>query len=216
MRTTSTVEDVATAEPIEQARLRCFVAVTVGERITAPVAAAVAELQAVARADALRLSWVRPEGWHVTLEFLGDITAEQVERVRSILPAAFAVMPVLSVVARGLFTLPEKRTPRVVAMGFRDDAGLASLAAAVEAALESIDLECERRGFVSHMTVARIRDPEALLQIGRWKRFGALVEAMREREFGRDEIGSAGLFHSRLDPGGSRYERIANFPFAAG
>ena len=38
----------------------------------------VAELRAATDGCRLKISWVRADGWHVTLKFLGEITAEQI------------------------------------------------------------------------------------------------------------------------------------------
>lgn len=203
-------------QEVSQQRLRCFIAVTVGQGIKAPLAEAVAELQAVARADRLRLSWARPGGWHVTLKFLGDLTTDQVERIRGLLPAAVTANPALSVAARGLFTLPQRGAPRILAVGFEETRELGALASSVETVLTPLGFAREERAFVSHMTVARLRDPKASFRKGCWVRFGALVAAMRERGFGQDRIDTVGLYRSHLGPAGSTYERIADFPLASG
>jgi len=195
--------------------MRCFVAVSVGPRITKTMASAVTELRAEAERSSLDVAWTRPEGWHITLKFMGEIAAEQRGEIGVAVHSALAGQPPLPVAARGLVALPRAASPRVLAVVCHDDGRLGELAAGLDAALEPLGCERERRRFVAHLTVARIRDRRASLRRGHWKGLGALVAAMADRELGRGEITSVGLYRSELGDGPARYELLERFELDA-
>ena len=57
--------------------------------------------------------WVRPEGIHLTLKFLGDTPVEQVDRVKAALAEAAAEAGPFHLTVRGLGCFPSTRRPRV-------------------------------------------------------------------------------------------------------
>jgi len=63
--------------------LRCFVAVQAGVLITEGLRVALRDLRESAEKSGWRVSWTQPEGWHVTLKFLGDVDADRVAEVAS-------------------------------------------------------------------------------------------------------------------------------------
>lgn len=67
--------------------VRCFVALPVPARVRGAVDAAIAP----AREAAPDLTWTRPEGWHVTLAFCGDVRASAVADVEHCVATVAAV-----------------------------------------------------------------------------------------------------------------------------
>ena len=79
-----------------------------------------------------RVRWTRPEQFHVTLKFLGDVPAEQVGALENSVAAVCAASPALRLAARGIGFFPGERKPRVIWAGVADDSGqLAGTAPAV-------------------------------------------------------------------------------------
>ncbi|MEE8311261.1 MAG: 2'-5' RNA ligase family protein [Candidatus Binatia bacterium] len=165
--------------------MRCFVAVTVGARITGPVSEVAGELRAAAEEAGVRVAWARPEGWHVTLKFLGSIgtgddgsdgsdgrdaghtvaTRPQADdpgvglaTITAAVREAVCVQPAFDVRAAGVSTLPRISSPRVITVEICDDGSLAALAEAVSGALEGLGFEREHRRFMPHLTLGRLRD----------------------------------------------------------
>ena len=142
------------------AELRLFVACELPD----DVRDALGRLQAgLRRGDRAGLRWVRPEGIHITLKFLGGVEEGRVGEITPALasaiepfelrvrPASLGGFP--SLVAGGGARL------RVVWVGLEGDVeGLAALAGRVDAALESIGFPSERRPFAAHLTLARVSD----------------------------------------------------------
>ena len=93
----------------------------------------------------------RPDQWHVTLEFLGAVSAS---RVAAVLEAASTVRaPPFQLV---LDTVEHWRRPAVLSLTPRESpVGLVTLVAALRLALEARGFEPERRTYRPHLTLAR-------------------------------------------------------------
>ncbi len=90
--------------------------------------------------------WVRPEGMHLTLKFLGERPAELVEALDAAVPGALAALQPATIRLGGGGFFPHERRPRVAWIG--GDAGaLGSWAAAIEAVAERLGVEREPRPF---------------------------------------------------------------------
>lgn len=173
-------------------RWRCFVAVPIDERLRADLEAA---REAWRRSADLR--WTAPEGWHVTLAFLGSIEAGDVPRlVQRLLPIARAHRPSRHDVGHlGAFPTPARA--RVAWCGIDDgpDRCLERLAGDVAA---SLDLGTTTP-FRAHLTLARSRRP---VDLRPWLA-SASVPA------GAIEVDRIELMRSHLGTGPARYETLA-------
>jgi 2'-5' RNA ligase len=65
----------------------------------------------------------------------------------------------------------------------------------------------EKRAYSPHLTLARIKERTDL------GRLHAAVEGLADIEFGRFAARRFFLYRSRLQPGGSVYTKLAEFPF---
>jgi 2'-5' RNA ligase len=172
----------------------------------APVRAFFAiDLDAAARASALgvlrvlreapgggAVRWVRPEGLHVTLHFLGNIERAQAT------PLARAVSEEVREIARFDLALgaarlfPSVRRPRVVALDVKPAERVAELAAAVERGVTREGFEPEGRSFRAHLTLGRIRQ-------------GGGPDPSGVAAAGSSPVEEVVLFRSELSRSGARY-----------
>jgi RNA 2',3'-cyclic 3'-phosphodiesterase len=155
-----------------------------------------------------RLRWVRPEGIHVTLKFLGDVDETRVEAIRAALAAAIDPFE-LRVRPATIGTFGGARV-RVVWVGLKGEIeGLAALAVRVEQALAPLGFPRERRPFAAHLTLARVPDRASA---GERKRLLAAVKDFRPPAFPSMMITEVKLIRSILGQGGSDYQEVASFP----
>jgi 2'-5' RNA ligase len=136
--------------------LRAFVAVPIPEDARRALVSVVASLRETVRGRGLR--WVRPEAYHVTLCFLGEIEAVQVAALRPALGAALTGQLGFTVEIGGLRLFPSPRRPKVIAVDLEPEAPFAALAARVDEAVRGTGLSLEARRFRAHLTLARLRD----------------------------------------------------------
>ncbi len=180
--------------------MRAFIAIDLPEAIHA----ALSQHQAAFRAACRDARWTHPEGIHLTLKFLGEISDAQVKQVTEAL-ATLGKFPAFSVQVKGFGFFPDARRPRVFWVGVEAPPALAELAQRVEAAMENIGFPREQRSFTPHLTLARFQVPRP--QPG--------LQAALPREppdLGRVEVTEFFLFESRLSPHGAEYRKVARFP----
>ncbi len=180
--------------------MRAFIAIDLPE----PIHAALSQHQAAFRAACPDARWTRPEGIHLTLKFLGEISDAQVKQVSEAL-AALGSFPAFSVQVKGFGFFPDARRPRVFWVGLEAPSALAELADRVEVAMERIGFPREQRSFTPHLTLARFKVP----------RPQPALQGLLPREapdLGRFEVSEFFLFESKLSPHGAEYRRVMRFP----
>jgi RNA 2',3'-cyclic 3'-phosphodiesterase len=181
--------------------MRLFVALDVPDDVRASLSTAVSKL----RATAPKARWVRIEGLHLTLKFIGETPAEKAGAVRSALSAVRALRPIV-IRFRGLGFFPNPRRPRVFWAGVEAGPELADLAGAVDAALHPLGIPREERAFAPHLTLARFDPPHAQDALY------AAIEKSVAFEFGTATARQFHVYQSVLKPGGAEYTRLASFP----
>jgi len=186
--------------------MRLFVAAALSPEVRRGLEEAQQELRSAAAA----VRWVRVEGIHLTLRFLGDVD----EGKRAPLVAALKAVrgQAFEAAVRGIGFFPNPRRPRVVWAGVEEPTGrLAALQRGVEEAVVRLGFEPEERGeFHPHLTLGRLGDPK------RTGRLGEAAQAMEKREFGAFRVPAFQLFRSELRPDGARYSVLDTFPLEGG
>jgi len=190
-------------------RMRIFCAVELPEDVRARIASHIAALRDAAE-PSLKISWERPEKLHLTLKFLGEIEAERVEALTRSADRAAAGAGKFTVTLRDAGTFPAHGNPRVLWLGLDDNAGrLAGLQARLEDECEHERFPREARAFRPHITVARIRFPNAAAR--------HVANLHRERNFAPAtfDVGEFVVMQSQLGAGGSRYTPLSRHELGA-
>jgi len=102
--------------------------------------------------------FVKVDGLHLTLRFLGDSPPARLEKLEAPLAAAAAACPVSSARVDGLGTFPERGHPRVLWLGLDLPAPVLELQRACERAAVRAGFPREDRPFRPHLTLARFRE----------------------------------------------------------
>jgi 2'-5' RNA ligase len=199
--------------------MRLFVALDLPD----DVRRALGELMAKLKPLSPDARWVRPEGMHVTLKFIGHAVptgdAKKLGAVRAALATVHSDRPV-EMDFRGVGFFPNASRPRVIWCGVRASDNLARLAAEIEHALEPLGIPPEERAFVPHLTLARFNTSHSA-KAGRSNR--ATGEALRpaaagmaEKDFGSASEANFHLFESTTKPTGSEYKKLETYSFVKG
>jgi 2'-5' RNA ligase len=152
--------------------------------------------------------WVRPEGIHLTLKFLGEVPATQIEAIATGMQSASAPHAPFGLTVQGLGCFPDPRRPRVVWVGVEEPSGaLARLQREVERAMTPLGFAPEKRRFSPHLTLGRVKGhkPDEL---------GALGDYVTQAkvQVGEMEVAAVHLIKSELRPAGAVYTALAVAP----
>lgn len=104
----------------------------------------------------LPVRWLEPEGYHLTLKFLGEIRQEHVSPISDVLRAVAADNTRFSVEMGGFGAFPTIRRPRVFWLGAEASPALRCLKQDVEWRLAELGFERETRAFHPHVTMGRV------------------------------------------------------------
>ncbi len=147
---------------------------------------------------------VRPGGMHITLKFLGDIKKERIESIGRVLSIVAGKNSSFTLKSEGIGGFPNLKNPRVLFAPLIGDAQkLIQMAADLDAALEKLGFEAEKRPFRAHLTLARVKTQKQLGLIR--KRAGALEKKI----FGEFKVEELILYRSDLRLEGARYTPLA-------
>jgi 2'-5' RNA ligase len=162
-------------------------------------------LQEVLASAHLPVRWVRPEGIHLTLKFLGETEQPRLDGLKAVLREAGRDIRPFSLEAAGAVTFPERGAPRLIWVEVLGDLAAAQrLAGAIDAATSRIGFPSENREYRPHLTLGRVKGPGR----GDWR---LRVEQAGPRASGRFEVTEYVLFESRLGPGGAVYTSLERF-----
>ena len=185
-----------TAEADEKL-IRAFVAIELKDQTRAQLM----DLMASLRGQLNGLRWVRPEGIHLTLRFLGYARRAVLESLVPALRAAAEECPACTADIRGLGTFPDRGRARVLWLGLPVPSSILRLQEACERAAVAAGFEAETRAFRPHLTLGRWKEP-------------ARRPSLPEVDLGPTSLDTLVLFRSQPGRTGSVYTPIETFALA--
>ena len=115
-------------------------------------------LQSELKKQGLKLRWVRPENIHLTLKFLGDVSAERLRAVACAIQKVAGNHPAFSLESRGLGAFPSVKKSRVVWSGIHGNTEvLTALQSDLDRELAEIGFVPDKRAFKGHLTLGRVK-----------------------------------------------------------
>ena len=186
--------------------MRLFVAIELPAELRETLTALQADLR---RRGLDSLRWVRPDGIHLTLKFLGEVPSNKLPTIRQALAGSVKGVPLHRLSVGPLGTFGNRRGPQVLWVDLKGDLEpLLLLQERVERALEAAGFPRERRQFAPHLTLARVR-PEAAPAMA--ARLAEAIQAVRVPP-GELKVREVSLMRSILQKGGTVYQCLATFP----
>jgi 2'-5' RNA ligase len=187
---------------------RLFIAVPLPPEATTAIADLVGSVRAAGVPGGGRdVRWVRLDGLHLTLHFLGPTLDDRIVPASDAVRAAAAASAPFDASIGGAGAFPSASRPRALWLGIRSGAAeLVELARVVDAALVTAGWTFLPRPLSPHLTLARSDGVPAGAAIGE-----RLVAAAADMNLGfrADRIG---LFESLTGGGPARYEPLAIVP----
>ena len=154
--------------------------------------------------DTSDFRWQDEEQLHLTLRFVGEVDRPLADDLADVLARIRADRFAVRVKGVGRF---EQRNSGALWAGVEPKEPLAALAAKVERACLSVDLEPERRAFHPHITLARWKGR-------RTRELQSFLDRRRGLVSDPFEVAAFTLFESRLSRHGAYYEEVADYPLA--
>ncbi len=148
------------------------------------------------------IKFVEVENLHFNLKFLGEVSEQNVEKIKKILEETAKQFEPFEIDIAGLGVFPSKSYIRVIWIGVKEGfQNLIALANAIDNSLAEI-VPIEVKKFQPHLTLGRVRSPEDK---------SALINAIQKNqnvEIGKMKIDRVILFESRLSPKGPVYSEV--------
>lgn len=142
--------------PDDPSRPRLFFAVPIPAPARALIGDLAEQVQAAVGDGQARIRWVRMDGLHLTLRFLGQTPLERLPALEAIADGIAARTAPFAITVSGAGAFPEPRRPRILWLGIPDGADrLASLAEDLGRRIEAAGSPIESRPFAPHLTIAR-------------------------------------------------------------
>ncbi|HXN40358.1 MAG TPA: RNA 2',3'-cyclic phosphodiesterase [Myxococcaceae bacterium] len=179
--------------------MRLFIAIDLGQAVRALVEKETERLRALAP----NAKWVKAEGIHVTLAFLGHLADARAEEVKAIVSEVARRHPPLQLKVEGIGAFGSSARPRVLWAGLTGDVEpLASIKTDLEKRLTPFGYQPETRAFKPHLTLARARLPRGDSALAR------CIPASEIVSFGTAKVSRLILFRSDLSPKGAKYTAL--------
>ncbi len=187
-------------------QVRLFVACEVPEDVKESIGGVIDTLKSRS-GSAVR--WIRPEGVHVTLKFLGEVPVKKLPSIKLAIQEAVVGHSPFELEFSNIGTFGGREGLRIMWVGIAGDVlRLEALVRAVNAALAVVGFEPERRPFRPHLTLGRVRDEIPTRQ-----------RAQIEVDVGKMDVpltswrtSQVSLMRSRITATSVTYEVIATFP----
>ena len=170
------------------------------------------------KARGAEAKWTNPDGWHITLKFIGWTKRELEirEALKSISTTPFDVS------FRGVGFFAPKQ-PRVFYVDVHAPSALRELAGQIDKALVPFGVEAESRPYSPHLTLARSGSGNPHGARGESKhatmtQLKQMVESMPEWQqidFGTMTANEFILYLSELSPKGAKYTALEKYPLKA-
>lgn len=179
--------------------IRTFIAIPLPDEIHWKLA----EFQSLLKIHNADISWVKSDNIHLTLQFLGEIHPNLVEKVGQSLEEIVPTQSPFTCEIAGTGVFPNPKRARVLWIGIsQGKEQVIQLQSAIEQSLEKLNIPKENRAFHPHLTLGRVRSPKNLDVV--------VSELLNQNNlsFGITEVAHVILFSSKLSPSGAFYSPL--------
>jgi 2'-5' RNA ligase len=152
--------------------------------------------------EAERISWVEPGRFHVTLRFLGDTHLNEVDKISRALKQGMLRADAEEIPVKGVGSFGPRKNPRVIWIGFGNEAWFQGLKEEVDAFLEEQGFSRPDQLFTPHLTLGRIRSLRIL------SRYYQIMEGVKGQIFDPVWIKHLVYYRSILGAGGPEYSKL--------
>ncbi|UCH43156.1 MAG: RNA 2',3'-cyclic phosphodiesterase [Dehalococcoidales bacterium] len=184
-------------------QIRSFIAIELPTEVRLALERIIASLKS---GHSSRVRWVEADSIHLTLKFLGNITADRIEPITGAIREGAQGMAPFRLEVKGLGAFPNLRRVQVAWAGVSGETGkLNQLQKRIDSNLAEIGFTPEKRPFSAHLTLGRVRDQASPDER---QRLGDLL-ASTPFNGGTFTVNGINLMRSQLQRTGAVYSRVS-------
>lgn len=157
------------------------------------------------------MHWVHPQNIHLTLKFLGDVSASNLEILTRLLQTEAARHRSFAVEVGGLGAFPSIHRPRVIWVGVKAPPALAALQHAIDSETVRLGYSSEDRPFSPHLTLGRVAHNAGSTDV---QRIAEMLTKIKVGELGTVDMREVRLYRSDLRPEGAVYTSLFTAPMS--
>jgi len=144
--------------------------------------------------------WTPPDMWHITVQFLGSLSNEELTKVYSALNSWKPGVQNLELKIQGVGAFPDPQDARVIWLGVQNSQELKQIQQGLAEHFSNNNIDViDDRPFLPHLTVARLRNLQSVTD---------LVKLGGRKSFGEYRIAEVILFESVLQNAMGKYVPI--------
>ena len=186
--------------------VRAFIAVDISLQARESLVEFTRSLQ---NAGVSQMRWVRPEGIHLTLKFLGEIDLNAVDPILGAMDRAIEGSAPFTLALSGIGAFPNLNAPRVIWVGLKGDLdALGKLQERIDQEVHrSVGFPRESRAFTPHLTLGRMRDNVSSEERRRAGKATTGVDWQADVSW---QVNEVNLMRSTLAPSGAVYDVLGS------
>ncbi|MBN2097392.1 MAG: RNA 2',3'-cyclic phosphodiesterase [Candidatus Omnitrophica bacterium] len=178
--------------------IRAFIAL----ELTAEIQKQLGQIQDELRKADADVKWVKPEGIHLTLKFLGNISLKMAEEIKPVIDQITKEQRAFPLSISQVGAFPKVEYPRVIWVGIEQGKDeTVKLAQSLEQRLIQLGFLPEQRRFSPHLTLGRVRSNQNRQQLKELLQTAKCPESTMPAE-------KVILFKSTLTPQGAIYQPL--------
>ncbi len=182
--------------------MRAFIAITLSPEICGALQNFQEQLKSI-KQDA---KWVKPENIHLTLFFLGNIENSLIKKICHKMECVARCQQPFELEIQGTGAFPSLARPRVIWAGVTTGSKkVQNLHELLKKELENLELVLDKRFFLPHVTLGRLRQPAKI------KLMHDLLDENSKHLWGRQKVRDIVLMKSELHSYGPVYKAVQRF-----
>jgi 2'-5' RNA ligase len=188
--------------------IRSFVAIELSAEARTALIQLQNQLKALAPRQTVR--WAAPESLHLTLHFLGDVPADDIDKITQLLHEAASASSPFTLALGGLGCFPNTRRPRIIWTGVLGETqSLQQLHLTLGEKLKAIGFTPETRPYSPHLTLGRVINYLPTRQL---TKLGQAIEQAQGQvgQLASLRVTQISLMKSELKSGGAVYTQLVS------
>ena len=190
---------------MQNRQIRSFIAI----ELPSDIRSKLDELQKELKQNKLQqIKWANPSGIHLTLKFLGNIDAGDIDKITGAIRESCRGYKKFTLELAELGVFPNYKRPRGIWLGVGGQMDiLLKLQRQIDDKLELIGFPREKRPFSPHITLGRVRDS---ITSNEQEQYGGVIQNKKYNERHIISVSSVNLMRSQLQPTGAIYSEISS------